>query len=454
MGKSTALTNIGTIYFSLGEKQKAIKYYRRALRLYQAEGDRRSEAHTLNMIGQVYADSRNLKKAVEYYARALPLSRSVGDRGVEAQILCNVGAGYLTLGEQQAALETYIQVLPLYQAIGDRGNAAMTLFNIAYNERGLGDLNAALVHIEEALAILESLRADIGSQALRSSYFAGVQDYYEFYIDLLMQLHGQEPSEGFDGRALEAAERARARSLLETLAEGGADIRQGADPALLERERALQQKLNAKGQERVKLLNGPHSEEEAAALAKEIDVLTTAFGLVEAEIRRVSPRYAALTQPQPLTSREIQRQLLDRQTLLLEYALGRDRSYLWAVTRNSINSYELPKRAEIEDAVRQVYELLRYADNWEHSAAAATRLAQMLLAPVADQLGGKRLLIAADGALQFIPFSALPIPSAQGDSTTMAYRPLVTEHEIVSLPSASALAVLRREMKNRKSAAK
>jgi len=87
--------------------------------------------------------------------------------------------------------------------------------------------------------------------------------------------------------------------------------------------------------------------------------------------------------------------------------------------------------------------------------AVATRLAQMLLAPVVNQLGGKRLVIVADGALQFIPFAALPIPAAPGENNAPAsYRPLITGHEIVSLPSASTLAVLRREMNDRKPASK
>jgi CHAT domain-containing protein/tetratricopeptide (TPR) repeat protein len=479
-GEATTLTNMGSIHLSLDEKEKALEYYERALPLYRAAGDRRSEAVTLNYIGQVYSDSGDLKKAVEYYAQSLPISRAIGDRSGEALTLGNVGAGFLALGEQQQALETYRQVLPLYHAIGDRGGEAKTLFNIAFNERGTGDLGGALAHMEDALAIVESLRADIGGQDLRSSFFATVQDFYEFYIDLLMQMHKQKPSEGFDGRALQASERSRARSLLEMLAEAGADIRQGVDPALLESERALRRKLNAAGREQVRLLGGQHTDEEAAAIAKELDALTTEFEQAETRIRQTSPRYAALTQPQPLSSREIQRQALDEDTLLLEYSLGRDKSYLWAVTKDSIKSYEIPKRAEVEDAARQLYELLTDAEKWSGGAqgnlasreilasgkpkpesastggdapAAAMRLSQMVLAPVADQLGGKRLLVVADGALQFIPFAALPIPSAQANGAT-PYRPLIVEHEIVSLPSASTLAVLRREMSARKPAGK
>ena len=57
-------------------------------------------------------------------------------------------------------------------------------------------------------------------------------------------------------------------------------------------------------------------------------MLKTEYQQVEAEIKAKSPRYAALTQPQPFKTEEIQR-LLDRDALLVEYSLGEDRSYLW-----------------------------------------------------------------------------------------------------------------------------
>jgi CHAT domain-containing protein/tetratricopeptide (TPR) repeat protein len=474
-GEAVTLTNMGDINFSLGQNRKALEYYNQALPLYRAAGDRRSEAVALNQIGQVYAESGDLQQAVEYYGRALPLSRAAGDRSGEALTLGNVGAAFLALGEQQEALETYQQVLQLYQAIGDRSAEARTLFNIAFNERGTGKPSAAIRHIEAAIDILESVRSNITSQSLRTSYFASVQDYYEFYIELLMQQHKQQPTAGYDARALQASERARARSLLETLAEAGADIRQGVEPALLERERALQQQLNSLAQAQVKLLSGPHDKDAAAALARDLDAATNEFQQVEAEIRQTSPRYAALTQPRPLSLAEVQ-QTLDQNTLLLEYALGKERSYLWVVAADSIKSYELPKRAEIEEAARQFYASLTTTRQWSAAGgeelrgvlsaanpqagaargagpAAAAHLARIVLAPAVDQLGGKRLLVVADGALQFIPFAALSLPAAEGAGAT-TYRPLVTEHEIVSLPSASTLSLLRREAQARPPARK
>jgi CHAT domain-containing protein len=78
----------------------------------------------------------------------------------------------------------------------------------------------------------------------------------------------------------------------------------------------------------------------------------------------------------------------------------------------------------------------------------------MLLGPVAAQLGTKRLLIVADGALEYLPFSALPAPATQETESKADAKPLILVHEIVSLPSASVLALLRSEFATREPANK
>jgi hypothetical protein len=60
-------------------------------------------------------------------------------------------------------------------------------------------------------------------------------------------------------------------------------------------------------------------------------------------------------------------------------------------------------------------------------------------------------LIVPEGALQHLPFGALPKPTPQGEQGIV---PLMVEHEIVSLPSASVMAVLRRENQRRTAPAK
>jgi CHAT domain-containing protein len=256
---------------------------------------------------------------------------------------------------------------------------------------------------------------------------------------------------------------------LDMLAEAHADIHRGADLKLLDQERRLEQRLRARSEYQVQLLTSPHTPQQAEAVARELQTLTAEYDETEAQIRAASPHYAALTQPVPLDLEQIQDQVLDSDTLLLEYALGEDRSYLWAVTSATLTSFVLPGRAKIDRAARRVYDLLtaqnshpkgegelqreaRIAGVRAEYPAATARLSEMVLGPAASLLGHKRLLIVSDGALQYVPFAVLPMPrqeKAGGPS-----QPLVVESEIVSAPSASTLAVLRRDLSGRQPARK
>ncbi|HEU0185520.1 MAG TPA: CHAT domain-containing protein, partial [Blastocatellia bacterium] len=465
--------NIGAVYRSLGETQKALEKYNEALPLMRAVGDRRGEATTLNNIGRVYYALGETRKALEKYNEALPLRRAVGDRRGEATTLNNIGRVYYALGETQKALEKYNEALLLFQAVGDRNGEAVTLLGIARAEQKRGNLTQARQTIEQAIGLIESLRTNIAGQELRASYFASQQEFFETYIDVLMDIHRKAPSAGADATAFAVSERARARSLLELLTESRADIRQGVDSSLLEHERSLQQRLNARAEAQARLLNRKHTPEQAEAAAKEIASITAEYEELRAQIRARSSRYAALTQPRPLSLAEIQQQVLDPDTILLEYSLGEDASYLFVVNQTSITWRRLPKRAEIEAAARRVYELLtapqpqpgdteakyhaRVKEARENYWLQTAELSRMLLGPVASQLGRKRLAIVADGALQYIPFAALPAPSPRNDvggNSGAEPQPLFVEREIVSLPSASTLATLRRETAGRKPAEK
>src|SRR5207237_5821945 len=105
-------------------------------------------------------------------------------------------------------------------------------------------------------------------------------------------------------------------------------------------------------------LSQKHTVEQTDSLAKELEVLSTEYEQTLTQIRQSSPHYAALTQPTPLDLKQIQAEVLDSDTVLLEYSLGEERSYLWAVTPTSIKAVELPKRLEIEAAAKRVYDLL------------------------------------------------------------------------------------------------
>ncbi|OKH33976.1 hypothetical protein NIES2119_21625 [[Phormidium ambiguum] IAM M-71] len=444
-GAAITFNNIGDIQAATEKWENALESYNKGLIISRPAGDLTAEATALMGIGNTYIASEEWSTALNAYNQSLIISRNLNDKVKQTTILNQLGKIHAALGQNSTAIEHYNQALSLSQQLGYKTEEAHILYNQALFNRQQNNLTAAKTQIETAINIIESLRTQIASQELRQSYFARNQDYYQFYIDLLMQLHQQNPNKGYDGEALHISERARARSLLELLTEATANIRTGVDPKLLEQERNLQQQLNALENRRYQLQSGQYSEQELNEIKQKSDHILTQLKQLEAQIRINSPRYADLKYPQPLNLQQIQQQVLDDDTLLLQYSLGQDRSFLWAVTKNSITSYVLPKESEIEAAVKTFRESV--TKNNAATLDTGLPLSKILLAPVADQLGNKRLLIVGDGALQFVPFTALPLP----DSPT---NPLLVQNEIVTLPSASTVAIQRRQLQNRTPVAK
>src|SRR4030095_3641410 len=199
----------------------------------------------------------------------------------------------------------------LEQTIGNRNAEAIALFGLAQVERGRGNLDQARLNIEESLNIIESLRGKVASQDLRASYLAQQQDYFEFYTDLLVRLHQSNPSKGHDLAALQASERARARSLLELLAESSVDVEHGGAPELKQRERATHSRIAWLQTRLIEAYSQAKPDQnKISPLEDELKKVEAEREQLTMEIRQKHPRYAKLQYPSPLGLREIQ-SLLD-----------------------------------------------------------------------------------------------------------------------------------------------
>ncbi|MBD2606736.1 tetratricopeptide repeat protein [Scytonema hofmannii FACHB-248] len=486
----------------------ALKNAETLLALSQKLGNKYSEAGAMDLIGIINRTKGDYKQALNYHRKALLQYKAMGILRLEAQSLNNISITHSSQKQHQQAIDTLNEELKIRRILKDIQGEADVLYFIAINQRKLGNLEVALPNIDEAIKIVENIRGNVKSQDLRTSYFATVQSYYKFKIDLLMELHKKDPSKGYNAQAIETSEASRARGLVELLTEANAKIRKGANPELLAEESRLQALIDGKEKVRFEIFNSnkikdPIYKANADKFQKEIDELLNQQKQLETKIRQSSSKYANLKYPQPLKLAQIQQQL-DKDTLLLQYSLGSDRSFLWVVSPNSLDTYELPKKSEINKSAINLFCLISQnsskppsVTNKESPCAdiktrridqAATELSQLILAPVKGKLGKKRLVIVADGALQYIPFAALADLTAQTSSQqgkkeqdklsnageitpkddrgiivtpgipasgkNFNYQPLFINHEIVNLPSASTIAIQRQEFATRSSAGK
>lgn len=454
--------NSGLEYLHLRDFDLAIKSFNRAKDLTK---NIRLQAYSYDHLGVCYWFKENYKDALEHNDKALDIfSNKITDPVGKASALYHRGLIYFSMKDYQQALTKYKETLALEENTGSKNDTPATLYGIALAYQQLGDLEQAKNNIQRAINMVEFQLLTISPQDYRLSFFSKAEDYYKLYSELLMSAHNQDKSKRLDIEAFKMSELGRARNLLDLLIEKNINFHQDIDDALLEKERQLAKDLT----EKLNKIQKKGTQEESK-LEDDIKALKIKYSEIEKDIRKKNPEYTDLRYPEPLSLPNIQESILDEDTIILEYSLGEKHSYLWVIKKinskvskieESITSYELPKRSVIEELAQQLYcdltiETRRKKDepdsifekrkNNKNYLKSSTKLGEMLLGHVAEQLGDKRLVIIPDGILQYIPFAALNIPS--GGSQTENFAPLVDKHEIVYMPSVSAAGILRTDTK-------
>ena len=342
---------------------------------------------------------------------------------------------------------------------------------------------SALVNYRDAIKTIETLReGSLRADEARTTFLATTKDVFDEAASALAEtalLTAPSASAALEGKALEYAaesfkvsEESRARSLLDLLSETKASITEGVPPDLLKHKQDNLNRQQDIAQELTGIrLSADQQKKKPAEVESELDKLQTEYDDIENQIRTTSPRYAALTSSQPLPLAEVQQKVLDDQTVLLEYSLGREASYLWAVSRGSVMLYKLPPRSALDKLAtdlraqlipsklqRRIVGIDVMTDTQrglgvaagpspEDAAAfitAANAVYKAAVEPAASVIGEKRLLVVADGALNYIPFEALVGSSASGgDYSSLPY--LIKSNEIVYAPSASVIGAIRQQ---------
>jgi CHAT domain-containing protein/tetratricopeptide (TPR) repeat protein len=439
-GRAASLNQLGDLHLRRGETGEAYDSYQEALDIRRLAHDSRGEAASLRELGRLYQRLGQVHQAEGVYARALELTQRGNYPRSEAVVRMNLGSLSLERGAFSDAVKEYRAALELFEQSGDPTGQGECLGGIARALRGFGRLRDARDTSLQALARFESVRPRALSLNLRASFFSTVQQHFDSHIAILMDLAQREPGRGWEAEALATAEQARSRSLMEYLA-----VPTHAPAELLDQERALYAQVNRLEERRLRLADSARNAAKLQDLERAVRETLVKLDDLRAEM---APRRARRpgADIRPLTPAEIQNNLLDARTILLEYRLGEEASFLWALTRQRLHAFKLPPRREIETRARWTHRLLERSSQREAQVAVSVALADLsgvLLSPVAPLLGEQRLVIVAEGALLDVPFAALPDPAAPEREGAQA-RPLALRHELVYLPSASTLTALRR----------
>lgn len=454
-GISRTSFNLGNVYLSTGDLATAERLFKEALGPSQSIGDVRGQGFIHGGLGEVYHLSGNRALARVHFDLARQFAQRARLPDQELQAVTGLAAVDLADGRLDEAEVVLDSALARAQAIRGllrrRGSIRVHQATLALARRDVSTARArvteaaaigdtldepefdfevmrirgalaeaegradAVEEYERAIRFLESWRGRIALGDLRMSVAELRLGPYEGAIRLLL-------GRGDAAAAFAIAERARARLLLEVMAER---FRRGGDVVASGRTDSLRALLREASAARV---SSPASVR--ARLDSTIATLTDALERAERDEGSVGSRGADAT---PIDAADVQRRLLTSQRALLGYFWGDSAVYGWVVTIDGVRAARLgtsDSLAALVDFLRNTIDRPSAAD-W---TAPARRAHRAFVEPLGE-IPHEELLVIPDGPLSYVPFEVF---IARSDS-----RPWAVDKSFIYGPSASVLLRLR-----------
>ncbi len=440
--EATWLGALSTARLALGDTTTAIQNLEEALSILKAVNDWRNIAITYANLGTIYTRQGKYELAEQHFRQALEINRNIHNAFGIAETHNNLGILYLEQKQFGKAREQFRTALEQ----GNRLPSPKTIWDARYGlgrvEEGLGNLSAAVDHYRQAVEIIESVRGELVATELKTSFLTGKVEVYHQLINLLYQLFQRNKDSNIMEEAFHYAERAKARTLLDLLAESRIEIRSGVNSDLLNAEKTQMRNIS---EIQTHLTTAQLKPEERETLLSRLQQYEDELRRIRTEIRKENPFYAQLKFPRPITLKELQKNLPE-DVYLFEYALGKSHSYLWIIGKNECQWEQLPGRPMLAARITRFSGMLnRPPGVGVPIEAYGEKLANLLLGPALEFLPQKaHLIIIPDGELHYLPFETLIVPGDRNQTQL-----LVESHPISYASSASVLFFLNHRISSR-----
>jgi len=223
--RATLEVNRGVLYRNLGDPQTALRAFEAAIETFEDLGDLAGSSNAwLNRGLALHLNLGLLAPAEEAYRRALDDAQASGSHGEELQDLIYLGRLMLDqdrLEEAQPFFERCVAAARVGESKEGQWSGLEGLGRLA---EARGDLQAASRLLDQAIHIIESVRAELSPGSRRTGYFGDKHSVYATAIQVLVSREALQPTNGHGERALALVQQAKARELLDAL--GGGELPQ------------------------------------------------------------------------------------------------------------------------------------------------------------------------------------------------------------------------------------
>jgi CHAT domain-containing protein len=430
--RAAALGNLGFIATNLEHYDEARDWYTKAADLHVAI----SEPITLIDLGWNYEELGDFERAIPLFTQAKDISTT---DFLKQLALINLGVIYISLENYNSATDYFFQALTFAKRLNDQEQMAICYNNLALVALADHRLQEAESYNTQAMDIKKA-----GGD--HNSWLQSVLTTAKLY-DEKHQFATAEPL------LRQVIADTRAQQALQWEAEAElARVYVGENQSISAKkqfEKVLHDLDNALGtvsdldhklafaslaadfySDYIQFLISQHQPVEALQVAEQIRGRTLREGLhlKKSEI------------PESIQAAAIGKFLRNSNQIILSYWLGREASYLWAISSKGIKTFPLPARRDIDLQVEEYRKFLMGSLDQSRGKNAGRELYKLLVQPAQQLIQPQaHVVVIADGSLTKLNFETLLEP---GDATRYWI-------EDVEIQNASSIALLTRSHPSR-----
>lgn len=441
------LNNLGEVYRRMGATEKdpvkfelATEYFMKSLKIAHEIGDINSEIIAYGNLGNIYLENEDYLTSIEYSKQGLKIVESGVHYEQKGMIHNNLGFAYLYLDDDRNSIANFNKSVEIGNRIGNYNMLWEAIFGLGlYHEKCNEYLDAAQYYLE-SIAIIDKLRSRITIDIDKAGFVKDKLQVYYRLVELYFEQYKSDTSVRYIKEIYKTIEKAKARAFLDLLSESDVFIKEKLTPELKQKERAISEHIAAKLRE---LASANQTIEMQEIIRKQLASLEEEYSSFLNKVRVEVPELSEIVSPEPYDLDQVQRDLLDSKTVLLEYFLGDERSYLIAISEKNFRLHELSPKNDIQDSIKAYIKLLSDGPSGLFKGEKASRrLYNELIEPIEDLFNKsvRNLIIIPDGILYYLPFESLIKPRI---SVKSKGEMLIENYNISYMPSASSLLFLQ-----------
>ncbi|MGB2906638.1 MAG: tetratricopeptide repeat protein, partial [Candidatus Aminicenantaceae bacterium] len=347
------LINIGTIYRKLaalskdmGDFEKSIQFFEESLGLAQKNGDIDTEIAALNNLGDLFIQLGDYEAALKYLNKGIEKANAAKKIYYTGVLCNNIGFASHELRDSKASLKCYYDAVDIGLEISSYDILWEAYYGLGLCYEKAGSDIKASEYFQMSADVIDKLRSRITLDVDKAGFAKDKTQVYHKLVELYFRHFNSSHSPYHIKSIFKTIERAKARAFLDLLNEANVIIQDKLTPELVEQENKISESIAT---ELNKLARENHSIAGRELILKHLDLLEDKYTSFMNKVRVEIPELSEIVSPEPCSLEQVQSILLNNETILLEYFVGNDRSFLLAITENDSRLCELPARQYIQD---------------------------------------------------------------------------------------------------------